>query len=154
VAKWPNSPSKMVWLKITGNSVAWSSLRSRTRNPISPEDQASKRSVEFDVYQGGLEHNDRAILEASNVGFCKIVVKKRIDKIICATIVAERAGEISMKCPWQSRTNLNCAQLVAIFISIQQLEKPYKAVASSTSIRSFRVLTRRRLYKIALHNLI
>jgi pyruvate/2-oxoglutarate dehydrogenase complex dihydrolipoamide dehydrogenase (E3) component len=61
---------------------------------ISSEDQASKKGIEVDVYRGGLEHNDRAILEASNVGFCKIVVKKGTDEIIGATIVAERAGEM------------------------------------------------------------
>ena len=32
--------------------------------------------------------------KGSNVGFCKIIVEKDTDKIIGATIVAERAGEI------------------------------------------------------------
>ena len=61
---------------------------------ISSEDQAQKEGIECDVYRTGLEHNDRALLENSNVGFVKIIVKKGTDEIIGATIVAERAGEI------------------------------------------------------------
>jgi pyruvate/2-oxoglutarate dehydrogenase complex dihydrolipoamide dehydrogenase (E3) component len=34
------------------------------------------------------------ILEGSNLGFCKIVVKQDTGEILGATIVAERAGEI------------------------------------------------------------
>ena len=61
---------------------------------IASQEQASQEGIEVDVYRAGLEHNDRAILEGSNVGFCKIIVEKYTDKIIGATIVAERAGEI------------------------------------------------------------
>jgi pyruvate/2-oxoglutarate dehydrogenase complex dihydrolipoamide dehydrogenase (E3) component len=61
---------------------------------IASEEQATKQGMEVDVYRTGLEHNDRAILESSNVGFCKMIVKKGTDEIIVATIVAERAGEM------------------------------------------------------------
>jgi pyruvate/2-oxoglutarate dehydrogenase complex dihydrolipoamide dehydrogenase (E3) component len=61
---------------------------------IASEEQAKKAGIEVDVYRAGLEHNDRAILESNNVGFCKIVVEKGTDKILGATIVAERAGEM------------------------------------------------------------
>jgi pyruvate/2-oxoglutarate dehydrogenase complex dihydrolipoamide dehydrogenase (E3) component len=61
---------------------------------IMSEEQAAKEGIEVDVYRAGLEHNDRAILESSNVGFCKIVVKKDTDEILGATILADRAGEI------------------------------------------------------------
>jgi pyruvate/2-oxoglutarate dehydrogenase complex dihydrolipoamide dehydrogenase (E3) component len=61
---------------------------------IASEDQAAKDGIEVDVYRAGLEHNDRAICEGSNVGFCKIVVKKGTDEIVGSTIVAERAGEM------------------------------------------------------------
>ena len=61
---------------------------------IASKDMAEKKGVEVDVYRAGLEHNDRAILESSNEGFCKIVCKAGTDEIIGATIVAERAGEM------------------------------------------------------------
>lgn len=55
---------------------------------------AEKAGIAVDTYRGGLEHNDRAILEFSNVGFCKIFCKKGTDEIVGCTIVAERAGEM------------------------------------------------------------
>uniref|UniRef100_A0A7S2XRM9 Mercuric reductase n=1 Tax=Attheya septentrionalis TaxID=420275 RepID=A0A7S2XRM9_9STRA len=61
---------------------------------LSGEDMAAKAGVEVDVYRAGLEHNDRAILESDNVGFCKIFCLKGTGTIVGATIVAARAGEI------------------------------------------------------------
>jgi pyruvate/2-oxoglutarate dehydrogenase complex dihydrolipoamide dehydrogenase (E3) component len=61
---------------------------------IASEFQAESAGIEVDVYRTGLEHNDRAILEGSNVGFCKIVARKGTGEILGATIVAERAGEM------------------------------------------------------------
>jgi len=61
---------------------------------ISSEAMAAKQGIEVDTYRGGLEHNDRAILESSNVGFSKIFVRKGTDEIVGCTIVAERAGEM------------------------------------------------------------
>lgn len=55
---------------------------------------AEKKGLKVDTYRAGLEHNDRAILEATNVGFCKIFCKAGTDEIVGATIVAERAGEM------------------------------------------------------------
>eukprot|EP00547_Thalassionema_nitzschioides_P002988 CAMPEP_0194204934 /NCGR_PEP_ID=MMETSP0156-20130528/4329_1 /TAXON_ID=33649 /ORGANISM="Thalassionema nitzschioides, Strain L26-B" /LENGTH=522 /DNA_ID=CAMNT_0038931079 /DNA_START=114 /DNA_END=1682 /DNA_ORIENTATION=+ len=61
---------------------------------IASLDQAVSEGVEVDVYRGGLEHNDRAILESDNHGFVKVICEKGTDKILGATIVASRAGEI------------------------------------------------------------
>lgn len=55
---------------------------------------AEKEGIQVDTYRGGLEHNDRAILEGTNVGFCKVFCRKGTDEIVGATIVAERAGEM------------------------------------------------------------
>ena len=55
---------------------------------------AEKEGLEVDTYKGGLEHNDRAILEGTNVGFCKVFCRKGTDEIVGATIVADRAGEM------------------------------------------------------------
>jgi pyruvate/2-oxoglutarate dehydrogenase complex dihydrolipoamide dehydrogenase (E3) component len=55
---------------------------------------AEKAGIKVDTYRGGLEHNDRAILESTNVGFCKIFCKAGTDEIVGCTIVADRAGEM------------------------------------------------------------
>uniref|UniRef100_A0A7S1FK73 Mercuric reductase n=1 Tax=Corethron hystrix TaxID=216773 RepID=A0A7S1FK73_9STRA len=61
---------------------------------VSSEEDAESRGLAVDVYRTGLEHNDRAILEGNNEGFVKIVVAEGTDRILGATIVAERAGEM------------------------------------------------------------
>jgi pyruvate/2-oxoglutarate dehydrogenase complex dihydrolipoamide dehydrogenase (E3) component len=61
---------------------------------ISSREMAEKQGMAVDVYRAGLEHNDRAIIEGSNVGFCKVFTKAGTDEIVGGTIVAERAGEM------------------------------------------------------------
>lgn len=61
---------------------------------ISSEEMAAAQGIPVDVYRAGLEHNDRAILESANVGFCKILCKQGTDEIVGSTIVAPRAGEM------------------------------------------------------------
>lgn len=73
---------------------------------IASEEQAAMKGIEVDTYRAGLEHNDRAICEGSNVGFCKIVVKKGTGEIVGATIVAERAGEMINEVSFAMKNNL------------------------------------------------
>lgn len=73
---------------------------------IASQDQATRKNLEVDVYRAGLEHNDRAICEGNNVGFCKILVKKGTDEIVGATIVAERAGEMINEISLAIKNNL------------------------------------------------
>ncbi|KAG7369729.1 dihydrolipoyl dehydrogenase [Nitzschia inconspicua] len=73
---------------------------------IASEEQAKKQGVACDVYKTSLEHNDRAILESSNIGFVKILVKKDTDDILGATIVAERAGEMINEVSLAMKNNL------------------------------------------------
>ena len=61
---------------------------------ITFQEEADKKGMAVDIYRAGLEHNDRAILESDNRGFCKIFCKRGTDEILGATIVAARAGEI------------------------------------------------------------
>jgi pyruvate/2-oxoglutarate dehydrogenase complex dihydrolipoamide dehydrogenase (E3) component len=61
---------------------------------LSSEEMARQKGIAVDVYRGGLEHNDRAILDSANVGFCKIFCRRGTDEIVGATIVADRAGEM------------------------------------------------------------
>ncbi len=73
---------------------------------LSSELQAQQKGIDCEVYRAGLEHNDRALLENSNVGFCKIVVRKGTDEILGATIVAERAGEMINEVSLAMKNNL------------------------------------------------
>jgi pyruvate/2-oxoglutarate dehydrogenase complex dihydrolipoamide dehydrogenase (E3) component len=61
---------------------------------IYSEAMAKKEGIEVDSYMTSLEHNDRAILDSNNIGFCKVFCRKGTDEIVGSTIVAERAGEI------------------------------------------------------------
>lgn len=61
---------------------------------LASEDAAKIEGTEVDVYRAGLEHNDRAITEGEREGFAKIITEKRGGKILGATIVASRAGEL------------------------------------------------------------
>jgi pyruvate/2-oxoglutarate dehydrogenase complex dihydrolipoamide dehydrogenase (E3) component len=61
---------------------------------ISSAERARQLGMAVDTYRAGLEHNDRAILESANRGFCKIFCRSGTDEIVGAVIVAERAGEM------------------------------------------------------------
>ncbi len=50
---------------------------------------------DVDVYMASIEHNDRSILEGEETaGFVKVLCAKGSDKIIGATLVSSRAGEM------------------------------------------------------------
>jgi pyruvate/2-oxoglutarate dehydrogenase complex dihydrolipoamide dehydrogenase (E3) component len=74
-------------------------------------EMAKKMGVKVDVYRTGLEHNDRAILEGSNVGFCKIFCKEGTDEIVGATIVADRAGEMINEVTLAMKNNIGLYQI-------------------------------------------
>lgn len=73
---------------------------------IASQDHADRKGIAVDIYRAGLEHNDRAILESDNRGFCKIVCKKGTGDILGATIVAARAGEIINEVTLAMRHNI------------------------------------------------
>lgn len=57
------------------------------------ESELAERGIEYDVIQANLSHVDRAILESSDNGFCKLLLKKGTGQILGGTIVASAAGE-------------------------------------------------------------
>lgn len=61
---------------------------------LASEEAAERSGVAVDVYRAGLEGNDRAITEGERVGFVKILTEKGGGKILGATLVAPRAGEM------------------------------------------------------------
>eukprot|EP00971_Amphidinium_carterae_P280202 5562516-Amphidinium_carterae.1 len=52
------------------------------------------RGIECETWKTELQHNDRAILESSCVGFCKVHCRKGTDEILGGTIVGPSAGDI------------------------------------------------------------
>ena len=58
------------------------------------ESQAKERGIEVDTFVQEFRDVDRAILDGEDEGFVKVHVKKGTDKIIGATIVAGRAGDM------------------------------------------------------------
>ena len=58
------------------------------------EQELTDAGTEFDTYTSQLQHNDRAILEGSDEGFCKLLVAKGSGEILGGTIVAENAGDM------------------------------------------------------------
>mmetsp|Transcript_30094 Transcript_30094/g.70163 ORF Transcript_30094/g.70163 Transcript_30094/m.70163 type:complete len:557 (+) Transcript_30094:91-1761(+) len=52
------------------------------------------RGIECETWKTDLQHNDRAILESSTSGFCKVHCRKGTDEILGGTIVGPSAGDL------------------------------------------------------------
>jgi pyruvate/2-oxoglutarate dehydrogenase complex dihydrolipoamide dehydrogenase (E3) component len=82
-AKWDDSV--VPWCTYTSPEVARVGVN---------ETDARKRGVEFDVWRQPLEDVDRAVVESEETGFAKVLTRKGRDRILGATIVSERAGDL------------------------------------------------------------
>jgi pyruvate/2-oxoglutarate dehydrogenase complex dihydrolipoamide dehydrogenase (E3) component len=58
------------------------------------EKEARHKNVDYDLFFVPLEDVDRAVVESEDAGFAKILTAKGSDKILGATIVAPRAGDL------------------------------------------------------------
>ncbi len=58
------------------------------------EDDARTKGVDIETIRIDLDDVDRAILESEDVGFLKVHVQKGSDRIVGATLVAARAGDM------------------------------------------------------------
>ena len=58
------------------------------------EEDAVRRGVSYDVYRQSMFEIDRAVVESEEAGFAKVLVAKGTDRILGATIVSERAGDL------------------------------------------------------------
>jgi pyruvate/2-oxoglutarate dehydrogenase complex dihydrolipoamide dehydrogenase (E3) component len=58
------------------------------------ETDARRRGVKFDVWRRPLDEVDRAVVESEEVGFAKVLTRKGGDRVLGATIVSERAGDL------------------------------------------------------------
>ena len=58
------------------------------------EHEAQERSIEVDTFTKPFTDNDRTLTEGEDQGFIRILVKKGSDRIVGATIVGPRAGDM------------------------------------------------------------
>ncbi len=58
------------------------------------EEEAKAKGFKVETFTCRLDDVDRAVLDGENVGFGRVLVRKGTDKILGATIVAARAGDI------------------------------------------------------------
>jgi pyruvate/2-oxoglutarate dehydrogenase complex dihydrolipoamide dehydrogenase (E3) component len=56
--------------------------------------EAEAKGIACDVWREPLEDADRAVLESEEEGFASVLTEKGGDRILGATIVAERAGDL------------------------------------------------------------
>jgi len=58
------------------------------------EEDAARAGLELDTYQVPMSQTNRALTDDEEVGFVKVHVRKGTDRIVGATIVSARAGEL------------------------------------------------------------
>ena len=58
------------------------------------ETEAREQGIQYDLFRQKMEEVDRAIMEALDEGFIKVLTPKGGDKILGVTIVAEHAGDL------------------------------------------------------------
>lgn len=58
------------------------------------ETEAEKKGIACDVWKQPLADVDRAVLESEEEGFAKVLTEKGKDRVLGATLVAERAGDL------------------------------------------------------------
>ena len=58
------------------------------------ETEAGRKGISCDVWKQPLADVDRAVLESQEEGFAKVLTEKGGDRILGATLVAERAGDL------------------------------------------------------------
>ena len=58
------------------------------------ESQAKERRTDYELIEQEMKAVDRAVVERTDAGFARVLVKRGSDKILGATIVGEHAGEL------------------------------------------------------------
>ena len=77
------------------------------------EAQAREKGVAYEVWIESLEEVDRAVVESEEAGFAKVLTAKGSDRILGATIVSERAGDLFHELVLAMRAGLGLKQVSA-----------------------------------------
>lgn len=95
------------------------------------EDAAKKQNISYHVTHFNIHELDRAICEDKNYGFVKIITREGSDKILGATIVCDRAGDILSEITLAMRHGLG---LKKIFSTVH----PYPSWSEATKFAAGR----------------
>lgn len=61
------------------------------------EDQARSKGIPYDLFVQPFAQVDRAVVESAETGFAKVLTARGSDRILGATLVGERAGDLLME---------------------------------------------------------
>jgi len=75
------------------------------------EDDAKKAGVSYDVFEQPMSGVDRAVVENTESGSVKVLLRKGTDKILGATIVAEHAGDLLQPIVLAMRSRLGLSEV-------------------------------------------
>jgi pyruvate/2-oxoglutarate dehydrogenase complex dihydrolipoamide dehydrogenase (E3) component/uncharacterized membrane protein YdjX (TVP38/TMEM64 family) len=75
------------------------------------EDMAKTQKLNYEVTFYDMEELDRAICEKKNLGFVKIITRKGSDKILGATVVCDRAGEVLSEITFAKKNGLGLKKI-------------------------------------------
>jgi pyruvate/2-oxoglutarate dehydrogenase complex dihydrolipoamide dehydrogenase (E3) component len=78
------------------------------------ESEAARRGIDCDVYRLAMKEVDRAVLEGEDEGFAKVLAEKGKGRILGATLVCERAGELIHEFVIAMKHGLGLSELSAI----------------------------------------
>jgi pyruvate/2-oxoglutarate dehydrogenase complex dihydrolipoamide dehydrogenase (E3) component len=93
-------------------------------------------SANVKIYKVPFEENDRAQASGATAGFAKVVT--RGGKIVGATIVGERAGELIHEFVWAMKENLKISDLNKIIRVYPTLAKITQAVGTEATLESLK----------------
>jgi len=78
------------------------------------EAEAQRQGISYDVWRQGLADVDRAIVDGEDEGFLKVLTARGKDRILGATLVAERAGDLIHELAVAMRAGLGLGALSGI----------------------------------------
>ncbi len=111
------------------------------------EAEAKSRGIEVDTFTYHLNEVDRAILDGEERGFARVHVKKGTDKILGATVVAARAGDLISEFTLAMRSGLGLSAIAGTIYPYPTQAEVVKKVAyawrkSTFTERKRRILKR------------
>src|SRR6185436_19224222 len=77
------------------------------------ETEAQQQGVEHDVWRQEMRQVDRAVLESEEEGFVKVLTARGSDRILGATVVAERGGDLLHELVLAMKAGVGLKQLAA-----------------------------------------
>jgi pyruvate/2-oxoglutarate dehydrogenase complex dihydrolipoamide dehydrogenase (E3) component/uncharacterized membrane protein YdjX (TVP38/TMEM64 family) len=95
------------------------------------EDEARARDVAYEVTRYGLDDLDRAIAEEAAAGFVKVLTVPGKDRILGATVVGERAGELIAELTLAMRQGIGLNRILGTIHVYPTLSEANKYVAGN-----------------------